>query len=226
MSGIRIVKPIALSKQEARVLKCSIAGLSDQGIADELGLSLDTVRTYWQRIRAKSGGGPRAEVIACHVEAGARVEIEAFSRENDRLQEEIALRKKSEYWLKQAHALAKMGCWERDIKTDVVTWNETLPSVLGMSLDSAPRDLNGYLEFIHEQDRVRCREAVTCLVRFGTPYELSYRYRHPGQEERLIHSRGDAEFDEEGSLVRVWGTIQDVTCLQKQLALLGNPSEE
>ncbi len=217
----RLPRKTHLSKQEVRVLECSIAGLSDKGIAEELGLSLDTIRTYWQRIRAKAGGGARAEVIASYVEASARSEIEAFSSENKRLLEEIELRRNSERRLNQAYAIANMGCWERDMETGLIDWNETLWSVLAVSHDTVPWDLNGHLDHVHEEDRVRCGSAVRNLIQDGTPYEIIYRFRTPAGDFRIIHSRGDADRDSDGKIVRVRGTMQDVSGFLQNLELLG-----
>lgn len=58
------MKRLNLSPQEEKVLTYSVEGLSDKEIANRLGISLDTVRTYWQRIRSKIGSGTRAEIVA------------------------------------------------------------------------------------------------------------------------------------------------------------------
>jgi diguanylate cyclase (GGDEF)-like protein/PAS domain S-box-containing protein len=58
------MKRLNLSPQEEKVLTYSVEGFSDKQIAHQLGISLDTVRTYWQRIRSKIGAGTRAEIVA------------------------------------------------------------------------------------------------------------------------------------------------------------------
>lgn len=52
------------SPQEDRVLDLARQGLGDKQIALELGLSADTVRTYWQRMRHKIGATNRTEILA------------------------------------------------------------------------------------------------------------------------------------------------------------------
>lgn len=61
---IEVIARLNLSRQEGKVLTYSAEGFSDKEIAQQLGISLDTVRTYWQRIRSKVGGGTRAELVA------------------------------------------------------------------------------------------------------------------------------------------------------------------
>lgn len=55
---------LGLSRQEERVLLLSMSGKGDKEIAREMGVALDTVRTYWQRMRSKVGGQTRAELVS------------------------------------------------------------------------------------------------------------------------------------------------------------------
>ena len=44
-----------LSERENQMLQMAARGLTDQGIAHELGISVGTVGTYWGRVREKMG---------------------------------------------------------------------------------------------------------------------------------------------------------------------------
>ena len=57
-----------LSQREEQVLALAAAGLLDKQIAVELGISLNTLRTYWSRIRAKIGDVPRSGLSAMFAE--------------------------------------------------------------------------------------------------------------------------------------------------------------
>jgi DNA-binding CsgD family transcriptional regulator len=78
-----------LSPKEQQVLQWSMSGLADKEVAARLGLSLDTVKTYWKRIRLKVGGQTRAEIIALLLERGASVALEASRSERDQLRKEL-----------------------------------------------------------------------------------------------------------------------------------------
>jgi len=56
-----------LSDRERQILSLATKGFLDKEIGRELGLSLNTMRTYWSRIRAKVGGVPRAALAAAFV---------------------------------------------------------------------------------------------------------------------------------------------------------------
>lgn len=53
-----------LSQREEDVLALTMTGLADKEIAANVGISVHTVRTYWDRIREKIGKSTRAEVIS------------------------------------------------------------------------------------------------------------------------------------------------------------------
>src|SRR5690349_18215304 len=57
--------PDLLNKREKEILKRLATGLSDQQIADELFLSLHTVKWYNRQIYNKLGIGSRTQAIAC-----------------------------------------------------------------------------------------------------------------------------------------------------------------
>ena len=61
----------ALSGQERRLLELAVSGAHNKVIADELGLSLGTVATYWRRIFAKTGKSPQRGVLADIVQFAA-----------------------------------------------------------------------------------------------------------------------------------------------------------
>ncbi len=61
-------KPIEdLSQREKEVLGMAAIGMVDKQIGEELGLSIHTLRTYWDRIRAKIGDLPRSALVATYV---------------------------------------------------------------------------------------------------------------------------------------------------------------
>jgi DNA-binding CsgD family transcriptional regulator len=90
------------SKQEEQVLRLAMSGLSDRAIAEEMALAQETVRTYWKRIRAKTGNGSRAEIVACFATRGAETRLEETLSEKDRLVREVERRRLAERKLGKA----------------------------------------------------------------------------------------------------------------------------
>lgn len=63
-----------LSNRERQVLGMAAAGLLDKQIGEELGVSANTLRTYWSRIRSKLGQLPRSALVALLVSSEPRIE--------------------------------------------------------------------------------------------------------------------------------------------------------
>jgi DNA-binding CsgD family transcriptional regulator len=57
----------SLSAREREVLGLAAAGLMDKQIGPQLDVSLNTLRTYWSRIREKAGDEPRTALVAAYV---------------------------------------------------------------------------------------------------------------------------------------------------------------
>jgi DNA-binding CsgD family transcriptional regulator/PAS domain-containing protein len=73
-SAFEVVALAALSERELQVLAMAAAGMLDKQIGPELGISLNTLRTYWTRIRTKMGNLPRATLTAAYVAHEMRAE--------------------------------------------------------------------------------------------------------------------------------------------------------
>jgi len=72
-----------LSRQEERVLALAVGGKADREIAEAMGLTPETVRTYWHRIRRKRSGLRRSEIVA---QARSEAELREFeARPRDEL---------------------------------------------------------------------------------------------------------------------------------------------
>jgi DNA-binding CsgD family transcriptional regulator len=61
-------KLASLSNREREVLSLASAGYVDKWIAARMGVSANTLRTYWTRIRGKLGEVPRTALVAAFVE--------------------------------------------------------------------------------------------------------------------------------------------------------------
>lgn len=89
-----------LSQREHQLLVFAAQGLTDQGIAHKLGISLATVGTYWGRIRIKMGPLNRTELVAHFLTEEASHEVEALRSENTRLLQQVDEHSRTEQMLK------------------------------------------------------------------------------------------------------------------------------
>ena len=70
-------------KREEQVLVLAARGLTDKEIAIKLGISPDTVGTYWRRILAKYQAASRTEVVAKYASDRAKTAVENLQYVNE-----------------------------------------------------------------------------------------------------------------------------------------------
>ena len=146
-------------------------------------------------------------------EAGTIVGAAAFTRDSSlRIAAEERLRR-SEAQLADAQQLAALGSWEWNVVTNEVTWSPELYRILGVDPDRSAASYERYFEAVHPSDRPLANAAIQDTLASGTPFAYECRAMRPDGVERVIHARGRALHDDSGTLVRVGGTVQDVTAL-------------
>jgi diguanylate cyclase (GGDEF)-like protein/PAS domain S-box-containing protein len=144
-------------------------------------------------------------------ETGAIVGAAAFTRDiSMRIAADERIRR-SEAQLGEAQRLAALGSWEWDLVSGEVTWSPELYRILGRDPDRFVPTFEGYIDAIHPSDRARVEAAAQQTLATGAAVELEHRALRPDGVERVVHARGEAVRDEAGELVRLVGTIQDVT---------------
>jgi signal transduction histidine kinase len=128
----------------------------------------------------------------------------------DRTQGEQVLRQR-EAELKEAQRLAKVGSWQWAPDTDAVTWSEELYRIASLDPSLPPVNYKEHAKLYTAESWQRLRCAVEEALRTGTPYELDLEMVPFDGTTRWVIARGEAQRDTAGRVVRLLGTIQDVT---------------
>jgi PAS domain S-box-containing protein len=126
----------------------------------------------------------------------------------------------SEFQLAEAQRLSHLGSWEWDRATDAVSWSDELFRIYGYEPGGVGPSPELFLELVHPADRPKLQAAIEQMFAHGRSSTLEYRIVRPDRAERTIHGRGRAVVDAEGTLVRMVGTVQDVTERKQQEAEL------
>lgn len=128
-----------------------------------------------------------------------------------------------EMLLREAGELAHIGGWEFDPVTFQGSWTEETARMHELD-PAAPIDAHRGLSFYHGESRYRIEAAVEAAVEHGTPYDL---------ELELIAANGTPKWVrvichpmmENGKVVHIRGSIQDITASKRMLENL-RASEE
>lgn len=151
-------------------------------------------------------GGPRTwtpeeQDFATPIAASISIALEASARA--RAEERYAL-------VSQATGEA---VWEWDPRTDRVSWNDALRTTFLYDVDLEIKDgFHWWAARLHPDDRARVERAVQDGIATGqTRWSNEYRFARGDGSFAYVLARGVAAFDDEGRLVRMAGSMQDVT---------------
>ena len=129
----------------------------------------------------------------------------------ERQHAESALRE-SEWMLRESQQVAQLGSYVFD--TVAGTWksSEILDTIFGIDREYV-RDLSGWLAIVHPDDVETMKTYVVDEV-FSRhlPFDREYRIvRRNDGEARWVSGLGQLQQDEAGNVIRMLGTIQDIT---------------
>jgi PAS domain S-box-containing protein len=123
---------------------------------------------------------------------------------------------RSEIYLAEAQRIAHVGWWERQFSTGRVSLSDEACRIFGVQPSDLPEWHGRWLDLIHPEDRARANAAAAAaLVPGGPRYDVEYRVIRPDGAVRVVHSQGDATWDDSGRALRQFGVMQDITELRE-----------
>jgi diguanylate cyclase (GGDEF)-like protein/PAS domain S-box-containing protein len=162
-----------------------------------------------------TGGAPDMDLLRAQVFVGLAaltgLLVAAMRSEWERAEDALARLEVSEHALAEAQRLARIGSWEWDMVANTVEWSDELYRIMGVDRASFTIDGESFYARVPSEDREPIERAIETTMRTTEPFRLEHRVVHPGGEVRTIDSRGRAELDGDGRVVRLLGTAQDVT---------------
>ncbi len=118
---------------------------------------------------------------------------------------------KSESRLEEVQRYAQIGHWELLKDSTIATWSEQMYIIFGLSpeAESGPETL---CDIIHENDCSNFMESLQDSFATGEEHHVEYRItrQHDG-EKRWIECRGNPVINNDGTVEKISGFIQDIT---------------
>jgi PAS domain S-box-containing protein len=118
--------------------------------------------------------------------------------------------KDRERQLREAQAIAHIGSWEVDLKTNQVTWSEEAYRMWGVPLGT-PVDYERFVTAVHPEDRERVQRLTTASL--GDRRDIEFECRVVRPDGQVIHllNRNVILPDSQGGPERLAGTSLDIT---------------
>ena len=114
-------------------------------------------------------------------------------------------------WEEKLHRLAGTGPWEWDVRTGTIHWYAQALAVLGSSLAPGPLPAEQPPYAVHKDDSAEHDAFFGALVRDARPGHAEIRVVQATGAVRHVRIGGEPVADADGKVLRVYGSVQDVT---------------
>lgn len=129
---------------------------------------------------------------------------------SERKRMEEALRK-SEASLAKAQQIAHLGSWEWDVVRNEAYWSDEIYRIFGFVPQSFVPTCEIFLNYVHPDDREFVKKSIHDALNEGKPYRIDHRMVLPDGSVRIVHEQGEVIADNTGRVIRMSGTVQDIT---------------
>ncbi len=122
--------------------------------------------------------------------------------------------------LATSQTMARLGSWTFDIQTKKARWTEELFRIYDIDSQNEKIDVEVFYSRVHPEDRERVRAVNDRIKKDGKSFDIEFRLVTRSGEVRHIRELGNARLDDQGNVVALFGTDQDITAhkiLQWQL---------
>jgi PAS domain S-box-containing protein len=117
----------------------------------------------------------------------------------------------SEASLAAAQKIAHIGSWEFDVVTNKFTWSEEVFRIFGLD-STAPEPTSAQLlQMCHPDDRDLFQQTVTHAISQGISYKKEFRFLHKNGQILYVEERGEAVFNETREVIKLLGTVMDIS---------------
>jgi diguanylate cyclase (GGDEF)-like protein/PAS domain S-box-containing protein len=117
----------------------------------------------------------------------------------------------SEAELKAAQRVARIGNWYLDLATGAVSWSEQIYRVFGRDPELPPPTYAEHGQFLTVASTERMNAAIENSKQTGTSYEVDLEVLRADGTAKWIAARGEGVRDDNGQIVGLRGTAQDIS---------------
>jgi PAS domain S-box-containing protein len=118
----------------------------------------------------------------------------------------------SEERLRLAQQIGRIGTFERNVTTGVLTWSAEMESLYGLPAGAFARtDISSFENLVHIEDRAGVMKLIDQALETGNPIQGEWRIPWPDGTLHWIAGRWQAFMDESGTPTRVVGVNMDLT---------------
>ncbi len=122
---------------------------------------------------------------------------------------------RSEARLSEAQSIAHLGNWDWNIQTNQLYWSDEIYRIFGLAPQQFGATYEAFLDSVHPDDRESVKKAVKESLYKKKPYSIDHRIVLPDGAMRIVHEQGEVTIDDTGNPIRMIGTVQDITDINR-----------
>lgn len=113
--------------------------------------------------------------------------------------------------LEESQRIAQMVSYDLDISTKKIKWSESFDTVFEVNDSQIPQDSQEFNTWVNKEDEQELNRAWAIAVTNKEEFNAVYRIHTPNSKMYHVRERGYPVFNEEGNLIKMKGTLQDIT---------------
>ena len=128
---------------------------------------------------------------------------------------------RSEHGLAEAQRITRLGNWELDLVSNVLTWSDEIYRIFEIAPEEFGASYEAFVNAIHPEDREMVHKAYTNSVKNKVPYDIVHRLQMPDGRIKYVNEKCVTYYGEDGKPLRSIGTVHDITEMknaQRQMA--------
>ncbi|MCK7486678.1 MAG: PAS domain S-box protein [Bacillus subtilis] len=140
-----------------------------------------------------------------------------FDDVSKRIEAENKLKQKEKDLL-ATQKMAHVGTWRLNVETNEVVWTEELYHIYGFDPKLPPPPYTEHMKLFTPASWNRLSTALALTVGYGIPYDLELETNLGNGKTGWMWVHGEAEKNQFGKTISLWGAAQDITEYKKMEA--------
>jgi PAS domain S-box-containing protein len=117
----------------------------------------------------------------------------------------------NENFIKESQSIAHLGNWVLDIGKMQFKWSDEVFKIFGLVPSQKQPSFDEFVSMVHPDDKIMYIRAIEDAIKMGVSYELDYSFYMPDMSIRYAYAIGKPILDHLGNVIKLSGTILDIT---------------
>lgn len=120
--------------------------------------------------------------------------------------------RQSEFLLSKSQEIAHIGSYSWDVPSNKYAWSDEMYRIFGLSRETFDGSPESVIEnAVHPDDREKLYQGQVKILQDKKPQPMEFRIVRPDGSIRYVNGNGYLNFDKNGDVTGMIGTVQDIT---------------